>query len=265
MNYEISVVIPMYNASRTIERALLSIENQIGASFKEIIVIDDGSTDDSFDLVKAYKLQSSLNIIIFKQKNSGVSSARNLGIDKATGDYIAFLDSDDEWAPNKTKDQMVFFKVPDVVMVGGNHFELPRSGMATFEFIDSKKQLLKNHFQTSTVIVSRAVIQLFGGFFKKQKHAEEGRFYFDVLKHGRAILLNKPVVVYDGGNKPGFGHSGLSSNIFAMQRGEICNILYAHKIHNISTTITTLAIIYSCMKFIRRSIIVLRRKYIIDL
>lgn len=199
MNYEISVVIPMYNSSRTIERALASIESQNGVSFKEVIVIDDGSTDASYELVKAYSLKSSLNILIFKQANSGVSSARNLGIEKATGDYIAFLDSDDEWLPEKTKEQMVFFKVPDVVMVGGNHFETPRSGMAAFEFIDFNKQMFKNHFQTSTVIVSRTVIQLFGGFYNKQKYAEEGRFYFEVLKHGLAILLNKPVVVYDGG------------------------------------------------------------------
>ena len=261
MNYDISVVIPMYNSSRTIERALRSIEMQVKVEFNEVIIIDDGSTDNSYEVVNAFKGESRLNIIVFRQVNNGVSSARNLGIQKASGKYIAFLDSDDEWHPDKTKEQMNFFKIPDVVMVGGNHFDIPRLGLGVFSFIDFKNQLFKNHFQTSTVIVSRDVVKLFGGFYSEQKYAEEGRFYFEVLKHGKAVLLNRSVVIYDGGNKVGFGHSGLSKNILEMQFGDISNIFYACKIHEASISLTVLAFCHSWLRFLRRSLIVLRNKF----
>ncbi|MFM5038901.1 glycosyltransferase family 2 protein [Aeromonas veronii] len=254
MNYSISVVIPMYNASQTIERALRSVENQINFEFKEVIIIDDGSSDNSYEIVAGYKGKSKLNIIIFKQKNQGVSSARNFGIEHASGNYVAFLDSDDEWLPEKTKEQMNLFKIPGVVMVGGNHFNRSREGMGAFAFIDYKKQLFKNYFQTSTVIVARDVLNVFGGFYVEQKYAEEGRFYFELLNHGKAILLNKPVVIYDGGNKAGFGHSGLSKNIIEMQRGEIANIKFAYKKNNASIYLVALAYCYSWLKFVRRSI-----------
>jgi glycosyltransferase involved in cell wall biosynthesis len=261
MNYDISVVIPMFNASRTIVRALSSIENQVDARFREVIVIDDGSTDNSFNIVGEYKKKSMLNIIVLRQLNKGVSSARNLGINYSNGKYIAFLDSDDEWKPEKTKEQMELFMIHDVVMVGGNHFERPRFEMGAFAFISYKMQLFKNYFQTSTVIVDGRILKLFDGFYSKQRYAEEGRFYFEVLKHGRAVLLNKHVVVYDGGNKRGFGYSGLSKKIFKMQLGEIRNIFFAYRNLNVSVLLFISSILFSCAKFIRRLFVVLLKAH----
>lgn len=90
----ISVIIPVYNMADRVGRCLDSIVSQ---SFKdiEILLIDDGSTDGAADVIKEYSIADS-RIICVRQENSGVSAARNLGIGKASGDYILFIDADDE-------------------------------------------------------------------------------------------------------------------------------------------------------------------------
>lgn len=94
---KISIIVPIYNGASTIEKCINSILNQTYKNF-EILAINDGSIDDTLQLL--YKLQKLDNRIkIFTKQNGGVSSARNLGLDKATGDYIEFMDCDDELKP----------------------------------------------------------------------------------------------------------------------------------------------------------------------
>lgn len=92
----ISVIIPLYNKELHVGRAISSVLSQSYQDF-EIIIVDDGSTDDSANIVKLYK---DFRITLIHQENAGVSSARNRGIEEATGDLIAFLDADDEWMPD---------------------------------------------------------------------------------------------------------------------------------------------------------------------
>ncbi|VVB94981.1 Glycosyltransferase AglE [uncultured archaeon] len=89
----ISIIIPTYNAEKTIIQTLKGLENQTNKDF-EVIVIDDGSTDSSFELVKSYKTKSRFPIKLIKQKNSGPAKARNLGVEQSEGNIILFLDSD---------------------------------------------------------------------------------------------------------------------------------------------------------------------------
>ena len=93
----------MYNAENVICNALDSVKNQTFPLEKfEIIVVNDGSTDNSFEVVKSYiEKNPDLNIQLINQKNGGVSKARNAALKLAKGDYIALLDSDDEWLPTK--------------------------------------------------------------------------------------------------------------------------------------------------------------------
>jgi glycosyltransferase involved in cell wall biosynthesis len=91
-----SIVIPLYNKARFIKRSLDSIFQQTVGDY-EIIVVDDGSTDGSPDLVKEY---DDGRIKLIRQKNSGVSAARNRGIEESIGNWIAFLDADDAWKPH---------------------------------------------------------------------------------------------------------------------------------------------------------------------
>lgn len=99
---KISVIIPAFNRACCVPKA---IESVLGQHFKpfEVIVIDDGSTDDTPAVLQAY----GNSIRVLRQPNQGVSAARNQGISAATGDWIAFLDSDDEWCPGKLERQML--------------------------------------------------------------------------------------------------------------------------------------------------------------
>lgn len=92
----ITVVIPVYNREKLISRAVSSVLNQPKSELLEIIIVNDGSTDDSGTVCERIT-HDNQNVRLYNQKNSGVSAARNLGISKAKGKYIAFLDSDDWW------------------------------------------------------------------------------------------------------------------------------------------------------------------------
>lgn len=98
---KISIIIPVYNTGKHIEKCLNSIKNQTTNIDLEIIIINDGSTDDSENIVKQYieKHKEFLNIKYYSKENEGVAKTRNFGIEKATSDYIMFLDSDDYIEP----------------------------------------------------------------------------------------------------------------------------------------------------------------------
>jgi glycosyltransferase involved in cell wall biosynthesis len=93
---KISVVIPLYNKEKTVTNTLDSVLNQTHTNF-EIIIVNDGSTDNSVEKIRNFKDD---RILLLNQKNGGAAAARNLGIEKATGSLIAFLDADDYWFPN---------------------------------------------------------------------------------------------------------------------------------------------------------------------
>lgn len=102
---KVSVIIPTYNRSQYLRNSIDSVLNQSYQDF-ELIVVDDGSTDDSKEVLSKFNGR----IRYFYQENMGVSAARNKGIREAKGEYIAFLDSDDTWAPEKLEKQMLLFK-----------------------------------------------------------------------------------------------------------------------------------------------------------
>lgn len=112
MDALVSVVIPNYNGSLYLNEAVSSVIEQDYENI-EIIVIDDGSSDNSVELLKEFGPKIQLIVI----KNSGASTARNIGISAANGDYIAFLDSDDIWVTNKLRLQMEYMKANELDLV----------------------------------------------------------------------------------------------------------------------------------------------------
>lgn len=96
-----SVVIPVYNKSKYIERTINSVLNQTFKEF-ELILVDDGSTDNSLDIIKSFNDD---RIVLIEQENGGPSKARNTGIKSAKGKFITFLDADDEWVSTKLEKQ----------------------------------------------------------------------------------------------------------------------------------------------------------------
>ena len=97
--YKFSVIIPIYNVEDYIEQTMLSVVNQT-IGFKEniqLILINDGSSDNSENICKKYRDMFPDNVVYVEQKNSGVSSARNKGMEYIEGELVTFLDSDDKW------------------------------------------------------------------------------------------------------------------------------------------------------------------------
>ena len=100
MENSISIIIPVYNIEKYISNSIKSIINQTDKDF-EVIIIDDGSTDNSIAIAQKLLKNTNINYKIIKQKNSGVSAARNTGIKHSNSNYIYFLDGDD-FIDNKT-------------------------------------------------------------------------------------------------------------------------------------------------------------------
>ena len=125
---KISIVIPLYNKAPYVRRALDSIAAQTFTDF-ELIVIDDGSTDDGAAIVEKY-LDRRFRLI--RQANAGPGAARNVGIAQARGEFIAFLDADDEWLPNYLAEGLRLFEEfgPEVASVTSGYIEYP-SGVST--------------------------------------------------------------------------------------------------------------------------------------
>src|SRR5262245_49704380 len=114
----VSVIIPAYRAEAFIARALDSVFGQT-IQPSEVLVIDDGSPDDLSQAVSPYRDR----VTLVRKPNGGAASARNLGLDRARGDFIAFLDADDTWAPHKLERQLGLFAAnPELGLVCGRWF-----------------------------------------------------------------------------------------------------------------------------------------------
>ncbi len=121
MQPTISTIIPTYNNASFIAEAISSVLAQT-YPVHEIIVVDDGSIDDTETIVQKLQSASSIRIHYIKKENGGPNSARNLGLSKATGEFVAFLDADDRWGPAKLAQQIeLFTKNPELGLVYGNY------------------------------------------------------------------------------------------------------------------------------------------------
>lgn len=256
----VSVVIPMYNSQRTIIRALESVVNQ---SFKnhieEIIVVNDGSTDDSLKLIQEFCENSLIKIIVLNQNNQGVSSARNNGMELAKGDWIALLDADDEWLPHKLEKQIEqLIANPEIDFLGcslvGKNLKILSKKITNLYKADIKDICIKMFPQTSTAIFKKKIFDEIGGYDINQKYAEDGNYFMKICSLYNYYYSPMQLVVYDGG-KPGFGSSGLSANLKEMHKGYIKNIKELREKDIISRSFYFFLYIFYCLKYIRRCII----------
>lgn len=255
-NNMVSIIIPLYNAEDSILKCLDSVARQTFSGEMEILVINDGSTDNSLELVEKYAANTLLNLKIFSQENKGVSGARNLGLREAKGEYIALLDSDDEWILEKLSIQLECFNNhPKYSFLGGLIYEPKLNNKDIISEIKLKDLIFKNYFQPSTVIFKKEVLQHVGYFDESQNYAEEGNYFYRVANKYKCGLINQKVVIY-GQGKVGFGVSGLSANLKEMEKGELRNLRFALKQDFISIPTYAVAVIFSLLKYVRRLLIV---------
>ncbi len=158
MKKRLSVVIPIYNSQNYIKETLNSILIQINQDIDEIIVIDDCSTDFSFEIVSQYKsLYKSIILLRTTSNSGGPATPRNIGIKKARGIYIAFCDSDDIWHPSKLAIQIPFLDRYDFVCSSSLPFRKRIPNAMTINNF-SILELKKIHFYAGNPIANSSVI-----------------------------------------------------------------------------------------------------------
>ncbi len=209
----VSVVIPTYNRARVVERALKTAFDQTYRNM-EIIVVDDGSTDDTEAALAPYKER----IRYYYQKNGGASAARNRAIQESRGKYIAFLDSDDEWLPAKIEKQVALLEArPDLSFVAC----LSTNENRTYTgYDDYDKQFLKFIQQPFTQNMTRYVVrrECFEkhGLFDTSIHGpEDWELWLRLLKQGcRFGFVPDVLMIYTE------SEDAISSRPYAMLAGE---------------------------------------------
>ncbi|TWA52914.1 glycosyl transferase family 2 [Azospirillum baldaniorum] len=222
---QISVIIPCYNAERTIGETLSSAAMQTLAAI-EIIVIDDGSSDRSAEIVADFA-RADQRVVLHRQVNCGVSVARNRGIAQARAPIIAFLDSDDLWLPDALATHLDHFQEnPElgvsfarVRFMDSNGNDTLASSTARVQGLAPQHLLYENPTSTtSTWVVRRAVFSAVGGFDETLSHAEDQEFLFRmmVLSSWKLAGLDRILVRYRA------SVDGLSSDFSHMERGWRC-------------------------------------------
>lgn len=206
MSPKVSVIIPVYNGQQYIGKTIDSVINQ---SFKdwEIIVVNDGSTDRSSEILQDYILKLGNKIRVYDTSNKGVSNARNLGIKLSESDYISFLDQDDCFEKTKLEKQYSFLsKNSDVCLVYSNYSIIDDNDNITkskiFEDSILKKGLIFddllyfNFIGISTVMVRRTVMDKFGGFNSDYRLCEDLELLLRISKICQIDYINESLLYY---------------------------------------------------------------------
>lgn len=258
-NRSISVVIPVYNSEETIIEVLNSIINQSENKYLlEVLVVNDGSMDNSKEIINNFikMYRGSIEIHQISQKNSGVSVARNVGMQKAKGSWIALCDSDDIWLQDKLKHQVsIINNNPNLDILGGFVFDEPfKILFKRFEgtFKPTLNQMLIKSFPwSSTVLMRKEIFDSIGGFEEGRNHGEDMLFYVSVLEDYEFYFDTKKVVDIGFGKNP-FGEEGLSSNLTEMHEGTI-NILDTLKYKDRISTVSYVSFrLFYYLKHLRR-------------
>lgn len=256
----ISVIIPMYNAEKSIVNALNSVKDQTAFGYiKEIIVINDGSIDKSCSIVEAYINQyKDINIKMINIENGGVSNARNLGIEISQGKWIALLDSDDEWYESKLQIQVdIINGNDDIDFLGAEYrnidFKIFLRKINELHKIKAWEMCVRSFPQPSTVLFKKNIFIEIGGFDSNQRYCEDLNYFTKIAHFYNAYHYPYKLVTFDG-DRFSKDHTGLSSNSYMMHCGVIKNLKDFKKEKIISKSFFLFIYIFSYIKYIRRLI-----------
>lgn len=206
---KISVIIPTYNRIFFLKRSIDSVLEQILKPY-EVIIVDDGSSDGTSTMIK--KNYPKINLIC--QENKGVSAARNIGIRASSGDWVCFLDSDDEWKKNKLNEQMLAIKKNTNYSFCHSNEEWIKNGKK----INQKKKHKKyggNIFKEcldmcrispSSVMINKSVFDDIGFFNEDLVVCEDYELWLRICAHYKVLFVDEPLIIKYG------GHEGQLSN-----------------------------------------------------
>jgi glycosyltransferase involved in cell wall biosynthesis len=258
----VSVVIPCFRCESTIARAVSSVVTQTYLP-TELILVDDFSNDDGKTLAELYRLQNSCDNLEIKvialTENVGPGEARNAGWNHITQPYLAFLDADDSWHPEKLRIQYNWMLANPQCYISGHTSlifskDTPRfhtSDYLKYRIVKKSSLIFFNKFSTRTVMLKSDVSYRFS---EKKRYAEDYLLWLTiVLNNYSAVILDIPLA-YTYKNE--FGDGGLTRYLWRMEKGvqETYWTIYSNKL--IPFLVLVAASFFSILKFIRRVILV---------
>lgn len=201
-----SIIIPLYNKEKFLKSTLESVFQQTFTDY-EIIIVNDGSTDKSIEIIESFQ---NIKIKVYNQKNQGVSSARNLGIENSTAEYCCFLDADDIWKPNHLESLFQLIqKYPDAGLYC-NRYEILISKnkkiKTKFDFEESFKGYLNDFFKssyidrvalTSATCIPKKTYYKLGGFDTKISSGEDLDYWIRIGINSKVAISNQVTLLYN--------------------------------------------------------------------
>lgn len=252
----VSVIIPVFNAVATIQRAVASVVSQTHQPI-EVIVVDDGSTDGTRE--ELLRLQASLPEGWFKvirlDVNQGPASARNAGWEAATQEYLAFLDSDDAWHSAKLEVQYRWMSEHPLFVLSGHRCEVStpnewvaqQSSTVPVRYYNFWDFVRSNRFSTPSVMLKRSIEFRFEA---GKRYSEDYLLWMIIVfKTGEAAYIDRTLTHLF---KAKYGASGLSGQMFRMELGELESYLTLFKENTLSASQFCAACLRSILKFLRR-------------
>lgn len=255
----VSVVIPCLNCEGTISRAISSVYQQTWLP-KEVIVVNDGSKDQT--LSRLQEIRESLGIswikILDLGGNMGPGVARNAGWDAARQPYVAFLDSDDSWHPSKIEIQLKYMQNHPNVAITGHGSTWLREGEIPSSLTDHYAikpvakwfMLVSNRWSTPTVMLKRDLAYRFEPI---KRHSEDYLLWLRIICGGYRAMHIDLDLAYS--HKAPYGSSGLSGQLWQMEKGELDTYRRLCKDKVISWPTVLILNALSIAKYIRRVII----------
>jgi glycosyltransferase involved in cell wall biosynthesis len=252
----VSVVIPCYRCSSTIERAVNSVAGQTVRP-AELILVDDASEDDTLAALDQLAMRYPGWIRLVRlQENHGPASARNRGWEAAVHPYIAFLDADDAWHPQKIEIQYgLMVKHLEYGLVGhaqvyqksSEHEWLRLVIESQTRLVPELKALFFNPFSTRTVMLKR---DLPFRFKEGKRYAEDYLLWLQMILAGiPAAYIDQPLAAT---YKDDFGAAGLSAQLWAMEKGELGAYWEIYSAGKIGCCLMLLCTTFSIAKYARR-------------
>lgn len=259
----VSVVIPCFNCSETVERALESVNKQTLKPL-EVLIVNDCSSDNSLVFIESLKskYQDGWIKIVGLHENVGPADARNSAWAIAKGDYIAFLDADDSWHPKKIELQYSWMLEHQDVMLTGHDCDTVNSHdeeqiqIKILEpvLVSKLRILTSNRFPTRTVMLKNSIQERFE---PGQRYSEDYLLWLKIILNNHKAYRFSNVLAFR--YKEEFGAGGLSQNLWVMEKHDLQNGYHLYNEKLINVWILFGFSIYSLLKFVRKFLIVMFR------
>lgn len=250
-----TVVIPCFRCGATIGRAVASIAGQTQKPAEVLLVDDAGGGETSSALQQLVSRYPGWVRVLALAHNQGPSAARNAGWEAATQPYLAFLDADDSWHPEKIRIQYGVMRDNPDIDISGHQCLWVRADVAlpqvpdevTITKIRMLDLVLGTRFSTPTIMLKRHIPFRFE---VNRRYAEDAHLWRQAAcSNGRVVRIESPLAYM---HKAPYGVSGLSAELWPMEKGDLSSLLSLYKTKHISGMLLVLGSTFSITKYLKR-------------